>query len=177
MAKPPKTKPSKRVARFGKDQPAHFCGKKGRSGPKPGNLNSLKNGSRLRSTKLKLGRDGLVIGNIPIKAVRDQARAYRRKLVTEVLGVRGIAEYEDLTAADKHGIHAAVAAVAHSAICRWLLRTKLKAMSIADVRATSKEIKSAARDAADAVRQLDLNAPPPAPWIETTSEPGNGDET
>ena len=157
MKKPPKKKPPKKTVRIG---------------PPKGSLNALRTGA-------SLGRDGLVIGNIPIKSVRDQARAYRRQLVAVVLQVRGYVEYVDLSATDKHGIHAATTAVAHGAICRWLLRTKLKGMPTADVRATSKEIKAAASDAAREVRALNLDAPPPSPWaaIDATvvDARGNGD--
>jgi len=132
---------------FGKGQPAHYCGKPGRSGAKPGNLNGLKNGSGLSRR--------LVIGNLPkqLISVRNEGRSYRRALEAELMRVKGEI---DLTAA--HHIDTASAATVSAGIARWLLREKIGEMTTSDVLACSREITKSkqARDAA--VRALGLDA-------------------
>lgn len=103
----------------------------------------------------------LVVGELPstMRAVKREARAYRRNLEDAVLAVHG--EVDTLAS---HLVDTASAATMHAGICRWLLRNRLEDMTTADIRGCSGDIIKAkqARDAA--VKQLKLDAAPPAPW-------------
>lgn len=127
-----------------------MAGKPGRSGPKPGNKNALKNGSRLDHKRL-------VVGELPKKmiAVRREARAYRRDLEAEVLLVKG-----QIDTLDAHIIDAATGATMAAGVNRWLLRHKLDVMTVADIRACNKEIRDAKRDRVKIVKELGLDVKP-----------------
>lgn len=162
--KPTNAKPS--------SEPKRFCGKPGRSGPKKGNLNGLKNGSGL-------SRKRLVVGELPkqLLSVRREGRAYRRSLEAEVLKVK-----QEINVTDSHHIDTASAATIAAGIGRWLLRTKLSETSTSDVLACSREITKAkqARDAAVKALGLDrdgaadaiaiLYAPPKPSGKDTDDE-------
>lgn len=81
MANPPKKAPDKPAPkpkpRFGKGQPAHYCGKKGRSGPPLGNTNNL--------------RHGLTSANLPkrLRYVYHRMCALRRTLEAAVIATKG----------------------------------------------------------------------------------------
>ena len=164
MTTPPNTDPPKADTRAkprcGKG--SGFHGKKGRSGPRRGNVNAIRNGAGISRTRL-------VVGELPkeLLSVRREGRTYRRKLETAVLEAKG-----DINILDAHLIDTASAATIAGGICRWVLRHKLDGMKGSDLLACSREIIKAkqARDAA--VKALDLNAPPPNPWeaIDVQSE-------
>jgi hypothetical protein len=127
-----------------------MAGKPGRSGPKPGNLNALKNGS-------KLSHHRLVVGELPRPMIscKREARAYRRELERTVLEVKSVIDPEDC-----HLIDAAVGATIAVAVNRWLLRNRLDTMTVADIRACNKEMRDAKRDRAKIVKELGLRVPP-----------------
>lgn len=131
-----------------------MAGQPGRSGPPPGNLNALKNGS-------KIGRKRLVIGDLPkeLISVRREGRAYRRALEAEVMAIKG-----EINTADAHLIDTATAATIQAGICRWLMRNKIGTMSVADIRGCSQDQVKAKERRDAAVKALGLDAPPPAPW-------------
>lgn len=153
--------------RFGKGQPLHFCGKPGRSGPKPGNVNGLKNGSRLRVKRLTVGELPK-----PLQSVKREGRAYRRALEDEVLRVKG-----DVSLTDAHLVDTASAATIQAGICRWLLRNKIGQMKPSDILACSAAMTKAKQARDKAVAALDLDAPPAAPWIDVpATEEGQPDD-
>lgn len=138
-----------------------MAGKAGRSGPKKGNVNAAKNGSRIAKTRL-------VIGELPkqLLSVRREARSYRRHLEAEVLRVHG-----EITAMHAHAIDTAAAATVSAAIARWLMRNKIGGMSTSEVLSCSKAILQSKQARDSAVKLLGLDAPPPAPWaIDVPSE-------
>ena len=131
-----------------------MAGIKGKSGAKPGNKNALRNGSNI-------DRKRLTVGELPTAmiAVKREARSYRRTLEAAVLQAR-----DEVTLMDAHTIDAATACTMAAGIGRWLLRNRFEVMTVADIRATNKEIRDAKRDRAKIVRELDLDGKPPDPW-------------
>ncbi|MBI2807929.1 MAG: hypothetical protein HYX68_23340 [Planctomycetes bacterium] len=126
-----------------------------------GNVNASKNGTRI-------DRRRLTIGELPreLLSARREARAYRRDLESATLAAIG-----EISVMGAHVIDTACAATIHASVCRWLLRFRLDVMTPADILACSRELVKAkqARDAA--VRQLGLDAPPPAPWVMIDATP------
>ena len=86
----------------------------------PANLNSLKNGTRLKR---------LTVGELPrpMTHLKREARGYRRALEAETLLAVG-----EINVTAAHAIDTATAATIHSGICRWLINKKLDGMSVAD---------------------------------------------
>lgn len=124
-----------------------MAGKPGRSGPKPGNKNALKNGSRINANRL-------VVGELPASmiAVKREGRAYRRDLEAIVLATKG-----EIGLTDAHHIDTASAATIAAGIARWLLRNKIDTMTTADIRGCSADIVKAKERRDAAVRALDLD--------------------
>ncbi len=131
-----------------------MAGVKGKSGPKPGQRNALKNGSRLNAKRL-------VVGELPSKmiAVKREGRKYRRDIEAEVIASKG-----DIDLTDAHLIDTAAAATIQAGICRWLLRNRIKEMTTADIRGCSADIVKAKEKRDAAVKALELDAEPAAPW-------------
>ncbi len=148
MVGPTKQDPEK--PRFGPNQPSHYCGRKGASGPPVGNLNAAKNGSRLRTKRL-------VVGELPkqLLSVKRETRAYRRAIEDAVVAVRG-----EVTVTDAHAIDTASAATAHAGICRWLLRNKIDEMKTSDVLSCSSSIVKAKQARDQAIKSLGLDVSP-----------------
>lgn len=115
--------------------------------PKKGNKNAVKNGSRI-------DRKGLTVGELPTKmiACKREAREYRRQLEKAVLDAKGQISHED-----NHLIDAATGCTMSAGICRWILRNRFDEMTIADIRATNKEIRDAKRERAKIVKELKLS--------------------
>src|SRR3954466_3124370 len=111
-----------------------MAGIKGRSGPKAGNLNASKNGTKISR---------LTLGGLPqtMRRQLQQALGYRRELEALVLEAHG-----EVNATAAHLIDEAAAAEVHASVCRWLLRTGMKskddgpAMPTADVVKCSEQI-------------------------------------
>lgn len=137
-----------------------MVGKKGRSGPKPGNLNSAKSGSALSKR--------LTVGELPAKmiAVKREGRAYRREIEDEVLSKKG-----EITLSDAHHIDTASAATITAGIARWLLRNRIDKMTTTEILNCSASITKAKQARDSAIKALGLDAAPPAPWaFETTAK-------
>lgn len=148
-----------------------MAGKPSRKGhatvvPRAGNMNGIKTGARLPLTRL-------IMGDLPPKMRRAQAgaRAYRRSLEALVLAARG-----EVNASDAHLVDAATGAEVHASICRWLLRTRLETMSVADIARCSEQIVKAREARNRAVAALKLDDKPLAPWL-VTLETDEHDET
>jgi hypothetical protein len=131
-----------------------MAGKAGRSGPPKGNLNGCKNGGSLTR---------LTIGELPqtMRRQMQMARKYRRGLEALVMEAK-----REVNATDAHLIDEATGAEVHASVCRWLLRTRLDKMSVADVARCSEQIMKARAARNRAVERLGLDAPPPHPWID-----------
>ncbi len=122
-----------------------MAGKPGRSGPRPANLNAVKNGGSMTR---------LTLGELP-KTMRRQtqmARKYRRGLESLVLEAKG-----EIGATDAHLIDEATGAEVHAAVCRWLLRTRLDKMTVGDVARCSEQIMKARAARNRAVERLELD--------------------
>ena len=117
------------------------------------NLNSVRNGTHI--TRLTLGELPLVM-----RRQTQQARKYRRGLETLVADAKG-----EVNATDAHLIDEAASAEVHAAVCRWLLRSRLEKMSVADVSRCSEQILKAKVIRNRAVERLELDKRPD-PWAE-----------
>jgi len=143
---------------------SRFCGKKGRSGPKVGNLNALKNGSKMTR---------LTLGELPLTMRRQtqNARKYRRFLEATTLEAHG-----EVNVTHAHLIDEATNAEEHASVCRWLLRTRLETMKASDIASCSERILKAKTIRNKAVKQLNLDAPPLSPWIDALVVDENDDQ-
>jgi hypothetical protein len=99
----------------------------------------------------------LPLGDLPATMRRQlkAARGYRRDLEKLTVAAKGC-----VSALDAHLINEAVTAECHSAVCRWLLRTKLETMAVADVAKCSGEILKGRTVRNRAVERLELNVKP-----------------
>jgi hypothetical protein len=122
-----------------------MAGKPGRSGPKPGNLNATRNGGSITR---------LTLGELPLTMRRQtqQARKYRRGLEALVVQAKGL-----VNATDAHLIDEATTAEVHASVCRWLLRTRLDKMTVADISRCSEQIVKAKAARNRAVERLALD--------------------
>lgn len=118
---------------------------KKRFGAPAHNLNGAKNGARIQR---------LTLGDLPVTMRRQtaNARKYRRDLEQLVLETKG-----EVNTTDAHLIDEAAAGEVHASICRWLLRTKLKEMSVSDVLKCSEQIAKAKANRNRAVERLGLD--------------------
>jgi hypothetical protein len=154
----------------------NFVGKKGRSGPKPGSQNGLRNGAHVN-------RHRLVVGELPhtMSRVKVEGRQYRRALEAAVLTVKG-----QVTLSDAHVIDAAVGATMGAAVCRWLLRNRLSEMTVSDIVACNREMAKQKASRASIVKTLGLDRDAnldvldalykrlPGPDVDTSEEVSDG---
>ena len=117
----------------------------GKSGPKKGNLNSVRNGSKITR---------LTLGSLPRTMLRQtrQACKYRRELEGLVFQAKG-----EVNSTDAHLIDEAASAEIHSSVCRWLLREKLSTMSVSDILKCSSEMLKAKTIRNRAVERLQID--------------------
>ncbi len=123
-----------------------MAGIKGRSGPRKGMPQH--NGTDVMR---------LPVGEMPATMRRQlqSARKYRRELEAMVRDAKG-----GVDATDAHLINEAVTAECHSAVCRWLLRTRLEKMTVQDVAKCSGEILKGKTIRNRAVQALGLDVKP-----------------
>ena len=142
-----------------------MAGKPGRSGPRKGNMNAIKNGSKLNAKRL-------VVGELPAKmiACKREGRKYRRDLEAEVLDIKG-----GINTIDCHRIDTAAAATIQAAICRWLLRHKLDDMNTSDIRGCTSDIVRAKERRDSAVRALQLDVKPEPVQLTAYLTDGGGE--
>lgn len=126
----------------------HGCGKPGRSGPPKANINAAKTGQNISR---------LTLGELPTTMRRQlqNARKYRRFIENLVLEAHG-----EVNATHAHLIDEATCAEVHSAICRWLMRSRLETMSASDITRCSEQILKAKTIRNKAIERLKLNVPP-----------------
>jgi hypothetical protein len=132
-------------------------------GAPKGNLNTAKNGSSLTR---------LTLGELPqtMRRQMQMTRKYRRGLEALVMEAKG-----EVGTTDAHLIDEAAGAECHAAVCRWLLRTRLEKMTVADIARCSEQIMKARAVRNRAVERLGLDAAPEPPWILPAADdsPGN----
>lgn len=127
---------------------------KKKTGAPVGNLNGLKNGSRMTR---------LTVGELPpsMVAIKREGRAYRRELEAAVKEAKG-----EISLTDAHAIDTAAAATIQAGVCRWLLRNKdVKELSATEIRACMSDITKAKERRDAAVRALKLDIEPLSPWV------------
>ena len=149
------------AAGFGQNQPAHYSGKPGRSGPPKGNRNAL--------------RHGLKAGQLPegAKYIELRLNAFRRQLEDSVLGCRG-----EITLTDAALIQTCLRWERHACLAqRWLVKAG-DTLKPADRLAFSREIARASAERDKALKDLDLDREPD-PWAaiyDVETEEGEGNE-
>jgi hypothetical protein len=128
-------------------------------GGQKANLNTARNGTSITR---------LTLGELPLTMRRQtqNARKYRRGLEALVVEAKG-----KVNTTDAHLIDEATTAEVHAAVCRWLLRTRLKDMSVSDVAKCSEQILKAKTARNRAVERLGLDVRE-NPWktIDVTPE-------
>jgi len=146
------------------DKKQNSGGKKGRSGPPLANLNAAKTGG---------GITRLTLGELPntMRRQLQNARKYRRFVEGLVVEAHG-----GVSATQAHLIDEAAAAEVHASVCRWLMRTRLEKMSVADIARCSEQILKSKTIRNKAIERLKLDAPPPDPWNVIDAE-ANGKAT
>jgi hypothetical protein len=87
----------------------------------------------------------------------QSARKYRRALEEQVMEAKG-----EVNTTDAHLINEAVTAEVHASVCRWLLRTRLEKMTVADVTRCSEQILKSRTIRNKAVERLELDRDPDA---------------
>jgi len=124
----------------------------------PRGLNAAKSGTRIAR---------LTLGELPqtMRRQLQNARKYRRDLEGLVVDAHG-----EVNATNAHLIDEAAAAEVHASVCRWLLRTRLETMSVADITKCSEQIMKSKTVRNKAVSALQLDAPPPDPWAVLDAE-------
>ncbi len=112
-----------------------------------GNLNALKNGSRLTHR--------LILGELPkpLERVKRRARQYRRDLEASCVEVHG-----EIGIVHAHHIDAAAGHETHGSICRWLLCNRMDKMTAADI--VNQEAETATADEHDAINEPLLESRP-----------------
>ena len=146
--------------RFGKDQPKHYCGKKGRSGPKAGNTNAI--------------RHGLKAGKLPKNAqyIEHQVNRLRRELEAAVFNVKG-----EVSLLDAATIQTALKWERHGALALRWLRVQSEKLKPTEALQFSREIARASTERDRALRALGLDAPPkPVTLGEYIAGKHNGDD-
>lgn len=101
----------------------------------------------------------------------QQARKYRRDLEALVVDVKG-----EVNATDAHLIDEATTAEVHASVCRWLLRTRLDKMTVADVARCSEQILKSKTIRNKAVERLGLERDRMADAIDVLYEEKGDDE-
>ena len=161
MAASPKKAPGNVAPRFGKGQPAHYCGKPGKSGPKAGNTNAIRHG--LKGSKLPT----------ECKYIEHGVNALRRQLETALMDLRG-----EVTIVDAAHVNTACKWERHSRLAAHWLRRQTGKLSPTDVLKFSEAIARASDNRDRAIVALGLDAPPKPLDLHTylQQDRSNGDE-
>ena len=149
------------VGRFGKaPQPAHYCGKPGRSGPKLGNQNATRHG--MRGGKLPKG----------CQYIEGRVNALRRQVEEEVLAVKG-----EINLIDAAMINSVLKWERHGLLAQHWLRHEAAKLSPSDRLRFSEAIAKASDSRDRAIRALGLDTPPkPVTLTDYLQEKANGDD-
>jgi hypothetical protein len=162
MSDTPKQASVKAASKFGKGQPASYCGKKGRSGPAFGNINAV--------------RHGLKAGKLPKDAryIEFRLNAFRRTLEEAIVAARG-----QVTIPDAAYVQTAIRWERHACLAqRWLVKADAT-LKAEQKLLFSREIAraSAERDKALAMLKLDTDHVKDA-WaaLDALPKPEKGDD-
>ena len=131
---------SVKSARFGKDQPAHYCGKKGQSGAPKDNRNGL--------------RHGLKAGKLPLncKYIESQINSLRRQLEDALMEARG-----EVSLTDAATIQTVCKWERHGALALRWLRLEQENLKPVERLTFSREIARASAERDKSIACLDLD--------------------
>ena len=131
---------SVKSARFGKDQPAHYCGKKGQSGAPKDNRNGL--------------RHGLKAGKLPLncKYIESQINSLRRQLEDALMEARG-----EVSLTDAATIQTVCKWERHGALALRWLRLEQDKLKPVERLMFSREIARASAERDKSIACLDLD--------------------
>jgi hypothetical protein len=154
MAESPKNGSPK--ARFGKDQPQHYCGKRGRSGPAKGNANAMRHG--MRGGKLPAG----------CQYIEQRVNSLRRQVEAAIVEAKG-----EIGIVDAAAVNSILKWERHGLLAAHWLRKEADKLSAAD-RLRFSEAIAKASDARDRnIRSLGLDVKDDRPWIDATPTPND----
>lgn len=114
---------------------------------KKGNITNLVNGTRISR---------LTLGTMPaeLRVPCRRATQYRTELENQLIQVKG-----EVSFTDAHLVDEAATAEVHAAVCRWLLRERIKDMSSQDIQKCSESLMKAKDKRNRAVEKLGLDKP------------------
>ena len=140
-------------ARFGKGQPSHYCGRKGRSGAPKGNTNAVRHG--MVGSKLPEG----------CRYIEHRVNALRRNMEQALLELRG-----EINIVDAATINSILKWEKHGLLASHWLRHQIDTLSALE-RLKFSEAIAKASDARDRnIRALGLDVKPD-PWAELDALP------
>jgi len=147
--------------RFGKNQPANYCGKPGRSGPVRENRNAIRHG--LKAGKLPKG----------CQYIEIRLNSFRRQLEDSVMAAKG-----EVSLLDAAAIQTCLKWERHGCLAQRWLRLKETELKPNDLLQFSREIARASTERDKALATLELEAEVQQPWlsIPPADTPGNGDD-
>ena len=122
-------------------------GKKGRSGAPVGNTNAI--------------RHGLVAGMLPpnCRYIENRLNRFRRLLEAQVIAVHG-----SVSLTHAAHIQTSLRHERHSMLCQRWLRLEEQNLKASDKIAFSRELAKASTERDKALKELNLDKPPKAPW-------------
>lgn len=144
---------------FGKGQPPHYCGKPGRSGPRPGHTNGI--------------RHGLVCGKLPkdSRYIEVRSNVVRRALEAEILRARG-----EITVADAALVSAAMKWLRHGQLAQRWLRVEGDKLTLSERLNFSREVARAGSEVSKAIAALDLASSESSVWDVVALPPSSSPE-
>ncbi len=148
-------------AKFGKDQPSTYCGKKGRSGPKKGCTNAQRHG--MKGGKLPAG----------CAYVENRVNSLRRQIEDAVVELKG-----EINIVDAAAINSILKWERHGLLAAHWLRKQVDELSAGDRLRFSEAIAKASDNRDRNIRMLGLNIQPEALDLKgylTAKGAGDGD--
>jgi hypothetical protein len=142
---------------FGKGQPAHYCGKPGRSGPPKGSANNLRHG--MKGSKLPAG----------CKYIEGRVNNLRRQVEEALIAIKG-----EINILDAAAVNSILKWERHGLLASHWLRHEIKKLSATDRLKFSEAIAKASDNRDKAIRSLGLDVKP-NPWIDVPSIPEETD--
>ena len=138
----------KPAPKFGKGQPAHYCGKPGRSGPPKGSANNLRHG--MKGSKLPSG----------CKYIEYRVNNLRRQCEDALMQVKG-----EINIVDAAAINSVLKWERHGLLAAHWLRHEINKLSATDRLKFSEAIAKASDNRDKAIRSLGLDVKT-QPWID-----------
>lgn len=170
MADTRKQTPAKAKPRFGKNQPAHYCGKPGRSGPKKGSANAMTHGLCVSRNAM---RHGMLSSKTPkgCKYIEGRVNNLRRQCEEALITVKG-----EIGIVDAAAINSVLKWERHGLLAAHWLRHEADKLSATERLKFSEAIAKASDNRDRSIRSLGLDAPPPNPWDAINVPSGNGEQ-